>query len=297
MSKSVDRLNRGRLRSSNFTVVVSIALVLFLLGLFGLIVVNSNDYAEHLKNQFEIEAYFKETKDKREMKKEPQMQKAFVDSLQKQPYVRAVRYIDKEKAQQIGKRQLGLKDNDLSLFEGGLFPPSVVITIKPKYVDSLKIDSITKVLASNKIIDTVNNTTGLAKIYQRIDEIIYWLMGLAGLFLIISIVLINNSLRLKIYSKRFTIKTMQLVGAKRRFIIKPFVAQSFWLGLLGAVLALLGLAVLWYYAAPNLQLALWHSDFIYIIAGVISIGVLIAVISTFFASWRYLKLRTDQLYY
>lgn len=69
MSKSIDRMNRRRLRSSNFTVVVSISLVLFLLGLFALIVVNSNDYAEHLKNQFEIEAYFKEAKDSKEKRK------------------------------------------------------------------------------------------------------------------------------------------------------------------------------------------------------------------------------------
>ncbi|MBV7440624.1 permease-like cell division protein FtsX [Weeksellaceae bacterium TAE3-ERU29] len=297
MSRSVEKLNRSRLRSSNFTVVVSIALVLFLLGLFALIVVNSNDYAEHLKNQFEIEAYFKQAKDKKDIEKEPQIQRDFVDSLQLKPYVRKVEYISKEKALNIAKTQLGLKKEDLDLFEEGIFPPSVVITVKPSYVDSLRVDSITHVLESYEIIDSVNNTSGLAGIYQRIDKIIYWLVGLAAVFLIISIILINNSLRLKIFSKRFTIKTMQLVGAKRRFIIKPFVIQSFWLGLLGALIALSGLAALWYYAAPKLHLALWHDDFIYIIAGVISVGVLIAVISTFFASWRYLKLRTDQLYY
>lgn len=297
MAKSVDKFNKGRLRSSNFTVVVSIALVLFLLGLFGLIVVNSNDYAEHLKNQFEIEAYFKEAKDKKEMKKEPKKQQEFVASLEKQPYVKKVKYIDKKQALQIAKNQLGLKKEDLALFEEGIFPPSVVITVQPQYVDSLRVDSITKVIANYSIIDTVNNTSSLANIYQRIDKIIYWLIGLSIVFLIISIVLINNSLRLKIYSKRFTIKTMQLVGARRRFIIKPFVLQSFWLGLLGALLALIGLAILWYYAAPKLNLLFWHEDFIYIIGGIIGVGVLIAVLSTFFASWRYLKLRTDQLYY
>ena len=297
MSKSVDKLSRSRLRSSNFTVVVSIALVLFLLGLFALIVVNSNDYAEHLKNQFEIEAYFKQAKDKRDIKKEPEVQKAFVDSLQKKPFVKNIKYIPKEEALEIAKHQLGLKKEDLDLFEEGIFPASVVVTVQPRYVDSLRIDSITQVLQKYDIIDSVNNTSGLAGIYQRIDKIIYWLVGLAAVFLIISIILINNSLRLKIFSKRFTIKTMQLVGAKRRFIVKPFVIQSFWLGLLGAIIALVGLAVLWYYAAPRLQLALWHDDFIYIIAGVIGVGVLIAVLSTFFASWRYLKLRTDQLYY
>ncbi|MRJ07768.1 FtsX-like permease family protein [Ornithobacterium rhinotracheale] len=297
MSKSIDRMNRRRLRSSNFTVVVSISLVLFLLGLFALIVVNSNDYAEHLKNQFEIEAYFKEAKDSKEKKKEPEVQQAFVDSLKTKAYVKNVKYIDKATATGIAKQQLGLKNDDLALFEDGIFPPSVVITVRPSYVDSVRIDSITKVLSNYPIIDKVNNTSGLAGIYKRIDNIIFWLIALAALFLIISIILINNSLRLKIFSKRFTIKTMQLVGAKRRFIVKPFLIQSFWLGLLGSILSLVALGGLWYYAAPKLNLALWHDDFIYIIAGVILVGVLIAILSTFFASWRYLKLRTDQLYY
>uniref|UniRef100_UPI0039A6666D cell division protein FtsX n=1 Tax=Ornithobacterium rhinotracheale TaxID=28251 RepID=UPI0039A6666D len=297
MSKSMDRMNRRRLRSSNFTVVVSIALVLFLLGLFALIVINSNDYAEHLKNQFEIEAYFKEAKDSKDKKKEPEVQRAFVDSLKAKPFVKNVKYIDKEMATKIAKQELGLKEDDLALYEDEIFPPSVVITVRPSYVDSARVDSITKVLSSYPIIYKVSNTSALAGIYKKIDNIIFWLIALAALFLIISIILINNSLRLKIFSKRFTIKTMQLVGAKRRFIVKPFLIQSFWLGLLGSILSLLALSVLWYYAAPRLNLALWHDDFIYIIAGVILVGVLIAILSTFFASWRYLKLRTDQLYY
>lgn len=297
MSKANDRLSQSRLRSSNVTVVVSIALVLFLLGLFGLIVVNSNDYAEHLKNQFEIEAYFKEAKDKREIAKEEDTQKAFIDSLKQKSFVKSVKYIDKAKALDIAKKQLGLSKEEMGMFEEGIFPPSVVVTIQPNFVDSARVDSITRVISDYEIIDTVNNTAGLAGIYQKIDNINLWLIGLAIVFLVISIILINNSLRLKIFAKRFTIKTMQLVGAKRRFIIAPFVMQSFILGLLGAILALFALALLWYYAAPRLYLAYWHDDFIWIIVGVLAVGILIAVLSTFFASWRYLKLRTDQLYY
>lgn len=297
MAKASDRMNNSRLRSSNITVVVSIALVLFLLGLFGLIVVNSSDYAEHLKNQFEIEAYFKEAKDKKDIAKEPEVHKAFLDSLESKPFVKSLKYIDKENALKIAKNQLGLSKEDLALFEEGIFPPSVVMTIQPQYVDSTRVDSITNVLTNYSIIESVNNTSSLASIYERIDSIIFWLIALAGLFLIISIILINNSIRLKIFSKRFTIKTMQLVGAKRRFIVKPFIIQSFWLGLLGAVLAILALAGLWYYAAPKLDLGLWHENFQWLIIGLLVTGVLIAVFSTFWATWRYLKLRTDQLYY
>ena len=297
MANATERMNQSRLRSSNITVVVSIALVLFLLGLFGLIVVNSSDYAEHLKNQFEIEAYFKEALDKKDIEREPEVHAAFIDSLEQQPFVKNVKYIDKEEAVKIAKAQLGLTESDLELFESGIFPPSVVMTIQPQYVDSARVDSITRVIGNYDVIESVNNTSALAGIYERIDTIIYWLIGLAAIFLVISIILINNSLRLKIFSKRFTIKTMQLVGAKRRFIVKPFIWQSFWLGLLGAILAILALAGLWYYAAPKLGLALWHYRFQWLIIALIVVGVLIAVLSTFWATWKYLRLRTDQLYY
>ncbi|MGI9525762.1 MAG: cell division protein FtsX [Weeksellaceae bacterium] len=297
MSKTADKMNKSRLRSSNITVVVSIALVLFLLGLFGLIVVNSNDYAKHLKNQFQVEAYFKEALDKKDIAQEEQMHQAFVDSLKQKDFIKSVKYIDKDQALQLAKVQLGLDNSDLELFEEGIFPPSVVMTIKPEYVDSIRIDSITQVVSNYDLIDTVNNTSSLASIYERIDSIIYWLVGLAIVFLIISIILINNSIRLKIFSKRFIIKTMQLVGAKRRFIVKPFIIQSFWLGLLGAVLAILALSGLWYFAAPKLNLALWHDNFKWLILGLLVVGVLIAVLSTFWATWKYLRLRTDQLYY
>ncbi|MXV39196.1 FtsX-like permease family protein [Flavobacteriaceae bacterium Ap0902] len=297
MSKAAEKMNKSRLRSSNITVVVSIALVLFLLGLFGLIVVNSNDYAKHLKNQFQIEAYFQEALDKKDIEKEEATQLAFVDSLRAKDFIKSVRYIDKKQALNLAKAQLGLKDTDLELFEDGIFPPSVLMTIKPEYVDSARIDSITHVVSNYEIIESVNNTSALASIYERIDSIIYWLVGLAVVFLIISIILINNSIRLKIFSKRFIIKTMQLVGAKRRFIVKPFIFQSFWLGLLGAVIAIMALAGLWYFAAPKLNLGLWNENFQWLIIGLLIIGVLISVLSTFWATWKYLSLKTDQLYY
>ncbi len=90
---------------------------------------------------------------------------------------------------------------------------------------------------------------------------------------------------------------MQLVGARRRFIVRPFISQSFMLGFSGALIALTGLAILWHFAAPQLNLPLWNEKFWYIIIGIFVIGILIAVMSTFWATWRYLRLRTDELYY
>lgn len=296
MSKQSDKLNQGRLRSSNITVVISISLVLFLLGLFGLIVINAQSYADYVKEQLKLEAFFNDEYDPREQDKEQEKQFAFIDSLKVQhDFVRNVQYISKERASEIAKKELGIDDNEI--FEANIFPASVLITLKSEYVSPEHVDSIKNIIASDPIIsEVVNDDELMTTVYNNIDKIRFWLMVLAGIFLVIVMVLINNSIRLRIYSKRFSIKTMQLVGARRRFIIKPFLIQSAFLGLLGAVLAILILGVLWYYFAELVSLPFWQEDYYKLMGILILVGVFIALFSTAIATWRYLRLRTDQLY-
>lgn len=296
MSKQSDKLNQGRLRSSNITVVISISLVLFLLGLFGLIVINAQSYADYVKEQLKLEAFFNDEYDPREQDKEQEKQFAFIDSLKVQhDFVRNVQYISKEKASEIAKKELGIDDNEI--FEANIFPASVLITLKSEYVSPEHVDSIKNIITSDPIIsEVVNDDELMTTVYNNIDKIRFWLMVLAGIFLVIVMVLINNSIRLRIYSKRFSIKTMQLVGARRRFIIKPFLIQSAFLGLLGAVLAILILGAMWYYFAELVSLPFWQEDYYKLMGILILVGVFIALISTAIATWRYLRLRTDQLY-
>lgn len=296
MSKQSDKLNQGRLRSSNITVVISISLVLFLLGLFGLIVINAQSYADYVKEQLKLEAFFNDEYDPREQDKEQEKQFAFIDSLKVQhDFVRNVQYISKERASEIAKKELGIDDNEI--FEANIFPASVLITLKSEYVSPEHVDSIKNIIASDPIIsEVVNDDELMTTVYNNIDKIRFWLMVLAGIFLVIVMVLINNSIRLRIYAKRFSIKTMQLVGARRRFIIKPFLIQSAFLGLLGAVLAILILGAMWYYFAELVSLPFWQEDYYKLMGILILVGVFIALISTAIATWRYLRLRTDQLY-
>lgn len=296
MSKQSDKLNQGRLRSSNITVVISISLVLFLLGLFGLIVINAQSYADYVKEQLKLEAFFNDEYDPREQDKEQEKQFAFIDSLKIQhDFVRNVQYISKERASEIAKKELGIDDNEI--FEANIFPASVLITLKSDYVSPKHVDSIKNIIISNPIVsEVVNDDELMTTVYNNIDKIRFWLMVLAGIFLVIVMILINNSIRLRIYSKRFSIKTMQLVGARRRFIIKPFLIQSAFLGLLGAVLAILILGVMWYYFAQLVSLPWWQDDYYKLMGILILVGVFIALLSTGIATWRYLRLRTDQLY-
>lgn len=297
MSKTNDKFEKGRLRSSNITVVISISLVLFLLGVFGVIIINAQSYAEHLKRELKIEAYFNDVDDPKLKDKELSMQKEYIDSLKtKYAYIESTKYISKEDASKIAKQDLGI--NDQELFEANIYPPSVQITLNPKKVDSIEqIDSIMTQLAKNPIIEEVkSDREAMMTIHKSINTITFWIMIFAAIFLVIVIVLINNSIRLKIYAKRFSIKTMQLVGARRRFIMKPFLLEGALLGLLAAVIAIIGIGFLWYLLATRIGLLLWNPQFGYLIIGLITIGVLIAVFSTLFAAWRYLRLKTDQLY-
>ena len=135
---------------------------------------------------------------------------------------------------------------------------------------------------------------------KNIQKISFWLLVLSGFFGLVAIILINSSIRLSIYSKRFNIKTMQMVGATKSFIRKPFIWQSIKLGVLGAVISLIGLAIVIYYLnkyIPTLELLTDYVSLAYVTGGVLFTAFFITWISTFFATQRFLNLQTNDLYY
>jgi cell division transport system permease protein len=135
---------------------------------------------------------------------------------------------------------------------------------------------------------------------KNIQKISFWLLVLSGVFGLFAIILINSSIRLSIYSKRFNIKTMQMVGATKSFIRRPFIWRSIKLGMLGALLAIIGLAIVLYYIdmyAPSLKLLNDYLTLSYLIGGVLVSAFIITWLSTFFATQRFLNLQTDELYY
>jgi len=135
---------------------------------------------------------------------------------------------------------------------------------------------------------------------KNIQRISFWLFILCGFFALIAILLINSSIRLTIYSKRFNIKTMQMVGATKSFVRKPVLWRSIQLGMIGAFIALLGLAVIIYYLdkyIPVLELIKDYMTLLFLVGGVVLAAFIITLLSTFFATQRLLNLRTDELYY
>ncbi len=298
MGNTLDDFNKKRLRSSNITVIVSIALVLFLLGLIGLILINAQKYSDYIKEQLVINAYFDENYNPKDSLKIEQTERKAFEKIKTLTPVKKVKYISREEAAKEAKRDLGV-DSD-ALFEENIFPSSVEVTLYPEYIDPAKINEAIKQIESvPSVVEVKNNNTLMVDVYNNLNRILRWILGFSVLFLVLAVVLINNSIRLKIFSKRFIIKTMQLVGAKRRFILKPFIIEAIILGIIGAFIGLIALFGVWYYFTLEIKQDFMqdNTQYLYLVLLIIGVGVFITVLSTIIATWRFLKTSVDELYY
>ena len=298
MAKTVEDFNKRRLRSSNITVVVSIALVLFLLGLMGLILINAQKYSDYIKEQLVVNAYFDENFDAKDSVKIVKQENDAFKKIQNLAPVKRATYISRQMAADEARKSMGIESS--ALFEENIFPSSVEVALKPDYVDPSKIDeAIKQIKATPGIMDVKNNSTLMVEVYNNLNNILKWILGFSILFLILAVVLINNSIRLKIFSKRFIIKTMQLVGAKRRFILKPFIKEAVILGVVGAIIGIAVLFGAWYYFITQIGTPFVQdsNQLIILVVAIFILGVVITVLSTIFATWKFLRSNVDDLYY
>ncbi|MEH6534925.1 MAG: permease-like cell division protein FtsX [Psychroserpens sp.] len=292
MSTSFDRYQKRKLISSYFSVVISIALVLFLLGCLGLLVLNAKKVADHFREQVVVTIYLNDSAKDVEVN---QLQK----SLAMSEYTKDAKYVSKEEAAQIVKSDIG---EDFMEFLGvNPLQNSIDVYLKADYVTNETLDGITEELANKAFIEEIKYDNDLVEIMnENVKKITFWVLILSALFTLIAVLLINSSIRLAVYSKRFIIKTMQMVGATKRFIRKPFVLKSIQLGIIGAVVALIGMGIVLYYlnrTFPELELLQKPILIGSLFLGIFLLGVLITWISTFIATQRFLNLKTDQLYY
>lgn len=292
MSSSFEKYQKRRLISSYFSVVISISLVLFLLGLLGLLVLNSKKVADYFKEQIAITVFLKDTAKEVEITQLKQ-------SLALAEYTKSATFVSKEDAAKEHQETLG--ENFIEYLGENPLQNSIDVYILADYVTPAKMEEITNELKSKYFVDDVIYDKPLiAQLTENVKRISFWVLVVSGIFTFIAVLLINSSIRLSIYAKRFTIKTMQMVGATKKFIRKPFVWKSVRLGIVGAIVAMIGMGVVLYYlneSFPQLQLLgdplLLAVLFIFIFL----MGVLITWISTFIATQRFLNLRTDDLYY
>jgi len=292
MSTSFERYQKRRLISSYFSVVISISLVLFLLGLLGLLVLNTKKVADHFKEQIALTIYLKDTAKDVEIE---QLKK----SLALAEYTKTSNFISKEEAAEEHSKEIG---EDFMEFLGyNPLQNSIDVYMKADYVSPEQIDTIaTDLLSKNFVDEVVYDKPLIALLNDNVKKITFWVLVVSGIFTFIAVLLINSSIRLAVYSKRFIIKTMQMVGATKSFIRSPFIWQSVKLGFIGAILALIGMAIVLYYlnnSFPELELLSDIGILAGLFFGIFFMGILISWLSTFFATSRFLNLKTDELYY
>lgn len=292
MNALPDRFTRRRLRSSYLSVIISIALVLFVLGIFGVMVLNAGQIAREVRENFAITLLIEDAAPEAEVRQ-------FQKSLELAPYVKSTEYISKEEAAEELKAEL---DEDFMDFLG--YNPllnSIDIRLRAEYVNEEELARLEEEFLRQSFVQEVVYDQPLIQMMNRnIERIGMFLLAGSLLLALIAIGLINSSIRLAIYSRRFIIKTMQLVGATKAFIRKPFILRSLVHGLYGAVLASALLLLTLYYAWQQIPgLASLQDPLLLglVFAGLFVTGAIISLACTFFALSKYLSLSTDQLYF
>lgn len=292
MGQSFEQYQKRKLVSSYFSVVLSIGLVLFLLGILGLLVLNTKKMADHFKEQITISVFLKDTAKEVEIN---QLQK----SLSMAEYTKAANYVSKEEAAEKHSEEIG--ENFMDFLGYNPLKNSIDVNLNADFVSPEKIEEIAFEISAKSYVDEVSYDKPLVGLLNdNVKRIGFWILVASGIFTFIAVLLINSSIRLSIYSKRFIIKTMQMVGATKSFIRRPFIWTNIKLGMLGSVLALMALAGLLSYLDsnfPDLGLLQDSTVLIILFIGVFALGLLISLISTYFATQRFLNLRTDELYY
>jgi len=291
MSSNFDKFQKRRLISSYFSVVLSVFLVLFLLGVLGLFIINSKKLADDFKEKIAMTVFFKnEANDS--------VVKAFNTELKRAPFALSYVYVSKEKA---AKEHTDIIGEDFLTFLGeNPLLNSYDIHLKADYVERDSIVKIENRFRKNAMVsDIVYDKQLVNLVNDNIRKVSMWILIISGFLTIIAVLLINSSLRLSIHSNRFIIKTMQMVGATKAFIRKPFVTRSVKLGMLGAGLAIIALIALLLYVESNFPgLGILEDKALIglVLLAVFGLGVLITWVSTHFATQRFLNLRTDDLY-
>ena len=286
-----EKFQKRRVLTGYLSVVISISLVLFFLGILGLFLLNTRNVASYFKEQIVMTIYLKDSAKDIEI---TQLQK----KIQLDPATKKVNFISKEDAAAQYARDIG--EDFLEFLGYNPLLNSIDVNFNAAYVNSLILTRNQNELEATDFIDEVVFDQPLvALLDENILRISYVLIITTLLFVVIALLLINSSIRLSIYSKRFIIKTMQLVGATKSFIRRPFIWTHMQLGILGSLIAIVCLTFVFLEVNkrfPELNMLKQPLELIIVLGGVLFLGVGITGMSTFFATQRYLNLKSDAIY-
>ncbi len=293
MAKSEDRHFRRRVNSAYFTSVISITLVLFTLGFLGLVVIQANSLTTYIKENIGFEIIIK-----------PGVKEADVLHLKKildtRDYVKSAEYITTEEATRRLSEVLGEDFIDFLGNENNPLLPSIDLRFNAPWANNDSLAVIEQELMQNKAVKEVYYQKSLVHlINNNLRKITLALLGFSLLLLFIAIALVNNTIRLAVYSRRFIIRTMQLVGATESFIRRPFVIKGVTQGIISALAALVLLSLIittLQKQIPELSLLIDLKSIGLLYAAIFLLGMLMSGFSTFFSVRKYLHMNPDRLF-
>lgn len=293
MTSKEEKYYRRRINGSYVTSVISITLVLFMLGFLGLIILHANNLSNYIKENIGFEIIMK-----------PDTKEADIVYLQKmldtEDYVKSTEYITSEEATKRLSEALGEDFIGFLGDENNPLLPSIDVRFNAGWANSDSLNVIEQSILSKEMVKEVYYQKSLVHLINRnIRKISVILLTFSLLLLLIAMALINNTIRLSVYSRRFIIRSMQLVGATENFIRRPFVLKGFMQGILSAVLALFlitGIMAMLKQNIPELELISSPDLMLALYAFVLLLGLLVSGISTLFAVSKYLNIKTDKLY-
>jgi len=293
MSRKEDRkIIRRRLRNAYASSIISISLVLLLIGVASLLIVNARAVSDYFKENMQLSVLLRTDATDEEAL-------AYQKSVNTLPYIKGTHLVTREEGTAELEKMLG--SDFLSVFETSPVPLSLDVRLNADYVSADSIALVRRALAASPVVEEVEWQQSLVEALNDNLAKISLILGVFILLLLfISFVLINNTVRLSVYSRRFTIHTMQLVGATKGFIRAPFVRGAVFQGLVSSVLALIVLAGVLFILGkefPQLVQSIQPVSLAIVAGIVIAAGVLICVVSTWFVVGKLITLNKDELYY
>lgn len=291
MASGENKLIRRRLVGAWLSTVISISLVLLLVGVAGLLVANAKSVSDYFKENMQISVLMKQ-----EVGEDEVME--YVSELDAMPFIKSTKLISREQ----GTREMAdlLGEDFLDVFETAPIPVSVDVTLKADYVSSDSLEVVKGEIGKSALVDEVVYQQSLV---DRLNTNLGKISAVLGVFIVlllfISFVLINNTVRLNVFSRRFTIHTMRLVGATKSFIRAPFLVQAVFQGLFSALLAMLMLVGILFFVKSEFEqlFEVFRPDLLLIVIGVVILaGVVICTVSTALVVGRLVSLSKDELY-
>ena len=283
---------RRRLANAYLSSVISISLVLLLVGLASMLLVNAKGVSNYFKENMQVTVMMKQNVTEEEAVE-------FQDVLDGERFIGSTTLVTREQ----GRREMEdlLGEDFLDIFETSPIPVSIDVTLKADYVSVDSLEVVKEAISASDLVDEVEYQSSLVDALNANLNRISMFMGVfIALLLFISYVLINNTVRLNVFSRRFTIHTMKLVGATRSFIRAPFLVQAAFQGVFSAFIAIIALVGILYFMRSEFEqlFEIFRLDLLLTVMAIVLVsGLVICMTSTWFVVNRLVSLRKDDLYY